>query len=205
MWVPHPLRPYLRPDYSIDCAAKGGYTNIQLDIRREYKIPPMPKGLRRFYGGGDLHFITCSCYQRKPFLGSASRRDLFLKIFEEVRQKYEFQVVGYVIMPEHIHLLIGEPDERSVAVAMQVLKQRVSRQCLARGRSRSPQDAAPPPFWYPRSYDFNVFSEKKIAEKLDYMHWNPVKRGLVASPEQWQWSSYRYYALGEDGAVKIEG
>lgn len=74
-----------------------------------------------------------------------SRRDLFLNILEEVRQKYEFQVVGYVIMPEHIHLLIGELDERSVAVAMQVLKQRVSRQCLARGRSCLPQDAAPPP------------------------------------------------------------
>jgi len=165
----------------------------------------MPKGLRRFYGGGDLHFITCSCYQRKPFLGSASRRDLFLKIFEEARQKYEFQVVGYVVMPEHIHLLIGEPDERSVAVAVQVLKQRVSRQCLARGRSRLPHDDAPPPFWYPRSYDFNVFSEKKIAEKLDYMHWNPVKRGLVASPEQWRWSSYRFYALGEQGPVRIGG
>jgi putative transposase len=167
----------------------------------------MPKGLRRWYGGGDLHYLTCSCYQRKPFLGSASRRDLFLKIFEEVRQKYEFQVIGYVVMPEHIHLLIGEPDERSVAVAVQVLKQRVSRQCLARGRSRLPQDDAPPPppFWYPRSYDFNVFSQKKVAEKLDYIHWNPVKRGLVASPEQWRWSSYRYYALGEDGPVKIDG
>jgi putative transposase len=55
----------------------------------------MPKGLRRWYGGGDLHYITCSCYRRQPFLGSASRRDLFLKIFEEVRQKYEFQVVCY--------------------------------------------------------------------------------------------------------------
>jgi putative transposase len=164
----------------------------------------MPKGLRRFYGGGDLHYITCSCYQRQPFLGSASRRDLFLKIFEEVRQKYEFHVVGYVVMPEHIHLLIGEPDERSVAVTMQVLKQRMARRSLARGRSRFPEDAAPPPFWYPRSYDFNVFSQKKVAEKLDYIHWNPVKRGLVDSPEKWRWSSYRYYALGEDGLVKIE-
>ena len=164
----------------------------------------MPKGLRRWYGGGDLHYITCSCYQRRPFLGSASRRDLFLKIFEEVRRKYEFQVVGYVVMPEHIHLLIGEPDEGSVAVTMQVLKQRVSRQSLARGRSRFSEDAAPPSFWYPRSYDFNVFSEKKVAEKLDYIHWNPVKRGLVASPEQWRWSSYRYYALGEKGPVKID-
>ena len=165
----------------------------------------MPKGLRRFYGGGDLHYITCSCYRRQPFLSSPSRRDLFLKIFEEVRQKYEFQVVGYVVMPEHIHLLVGEPDDGSIAVTMQVLKQRVSRQGLARGRSRFPKDAAPPPFWYPRSYDFNVFSEKKIAEKLNYIHWNPVKRGLVDSPEKWRWSSYRFYALGENGPVKIEG
>lgn len=126
-----------------------------------------------------------------------------MKIFEEVRQKYEFQVVGYVVMPEHIHLLISEPDERSTALVMQVLKQRVSQQCHARGRSCSAEDGDPPPFWYPRFYDFNVFSEKKIAEKLDYMHWNPVKRGLVASPEQWRWSSYRYYALGEEGPVRI--
>ena len=76
----------------------------------------MPKGLRRWYGGGDLHYITCSCYQRKAFLGSAARRDLFLKIFEQVRQKYEFQVVGYVVMPEHFHLLIGEPDDGNVVV-----------------------------------------------------------------------------------------
>jgi len=163
----------------------------------------MPKGLRRRYGGGDLHYITCSCYQSKPFLGSPSRRDLFLKIFEEVRQKYEFQVIGYVVMPEHFHLLIGEPDNGNVAVAMQVLKQRVSRQCIARGRSRPPKESLPPTFWLPRSYDFNVFTKKKLIEKLDYIHWNPVKRGLVASPEQWRWSSDRYYSLGEEGPVKI--
>jgi REP-associated tyrosine transposase len=122
----------------------------------------MPKGLRRFYGGGDLHFITSSCYQRRPLLGSASRRNLFLKIFEEVRQKYEFQVVGYVVMLEHIHLLIGEPDEKSVAVTMQVLKQRVARQGLARGRSRFPkEDADPPPFWYPHSYDSTCLARRK--------------------------------------------
>jgi putative transposase len=173
-------------------------------IETRYKIPAMPKGLRRWYGGGDLHFITCSCYQRKAFLGSASRRDLFLKIFDQVRQKYEFRVIGYVVMPEHFHLLIGEPDGGNVALAIQVLKQRVSRQCLARGRSRPPNDALPPAFWYPRSYDFNVFTKKKVIEKLDYMHWNPVKRRLVASPEQWRWSSDRYYSLGEEGPVKID-
>ncbi len=106
-------------------------------------------------------------------------------------------------MPEHFHLLIGEPDDGSVAV-MQVLKQRVSRQCRARGRSRPPDDALPPVFWHPRSYDFNVFTKKKLIEKLDYIHWNPVKRGLVASPDQWRWSSDRYYSLEEEGPVKIE-
>jgi putative transposase len=81
----------------------------------------MLKGLRRWYGGEDFHFVTCS-YQGKAFLGSTSRRDLFLRIFEQVRQKYEFPVVGYVVMPEHFQLLIGEPDDGNVAVAMQVLK-----------------------------------------------------------------------------------
>ena len=164
----------------------------------------MPKGLHRWYGGGDLHYITCSCYQRKAFLGSAARRDLFLRIFEQARQRYEFQVVGYVVMPEHFHLLIGEPDDGNVSLVMQVLKQRVARQCRASARLHSPGDAVPPSFWLPRSYDFNVFTEKKIIEKLDYIHWNPVKRGLVASPEQWRWSSARYYSLEEEGPVKIE-
>ena len=53
-------------------------------------------------------------------------------------------------------------------------------------------------------YDFNVFTKKKLVEKLDYIHWNPVKRGLVASSEQWRWSSDRYYSLGEEGPVKID-
>ena len=70
----------------------------------------MPGGLERFYGGHDLHFITCSCYRRRPLLGTAVRRDLFLQIMEQVRQRYRFSVAGYVVMPEHFHWLITEPD-----------------------------------------------------------------------------------------------
>ena len=75
----------------------------------------MPKGLRRFHASGDRHFITCSCYRRQQLLGSARRRNLFLKILEEVRQKYNFVVWGYVVMPEHFHLLISEPAKKNVA------------------------------------------------------------------------------------------
>jgi REP element-mobilizing transposase RayT len=67
------------------------------------------KHLERRYGGGQLHFITCSCYWRMPLLGTARARDCFLTILSEVRERYDFALLGYVVMPEHIHLLISEP------------------------------------------------------------------------------------------------
>lgn len=163
---------------------------------------------QRFYGNGDLHFITCSCYQRRPGLGTARRRDLFLKILESVRQKYQFVVVGYVVMPEHFHLLISEPQERTPSVVMQALKLSFARRVLGQMRRRGSAQAElfpaeKHPVWQARFYDFNVRSKRKRAEKLRYIHQNPVKRGLVASPELWRWSSYRAYALGEAGVVRI--
>jgi putative transposase len=77
-----------------------------------FTVREMPKGLKRYYGQDHLHFLTCSCYHRQPWLASASRRDLFLQILdlqilEETRQRYGFVVAGYVVMPEHIHLLMA--------------------------------------------------------------------------------------------------
>ncbi len=167
----------------------------------------MPKGLQRFHSSDDEHFITCSCYHHQPFLSSARRRDLFLKIFEEVRHKYQFIVWGYVVMPEHFHLLTTEPTKRNLAVAMQVLKQRVSRRSRRKTKTVDQipiwQTELPPAFWQKRYYDFNVFTQRKHAEKLIYMHNNPVKRGLVESPELWRWSSYRAYRFGEPGPVRL--
>ena len=157
----------------------------------------MPSGLHRTYGAHHLHFITCSCYHRLPFLSTPASRDCFLSILEPTRQRYRFVVVGYVVMPEHIHLLITEPDVGSPSTVMQVLKQRTARAFLP-----MKQAGAPRKFWQERFYDFNVFTTKKRVEKLRYMHRNPVKRGLVESPEQWRWSSYRFYLLGEPGAVR---
>jgi putative transposase len=145
----------------------------------------MPKGLRRFHHTGDWHFITCSCYRRQKFLDWVRRRDLFLDILEEVRAKYDFVVAGYVVMPEHFHLLIGEPRVAKLSRAMQVLKQRVSLGCR-REKMKLCDEAAAPAFWQRRYYDFNVFSRRKYIENLRYIHRNPVKRGLVASPELWR-------------------
>jgi REP element-mobilizing transposase RayT len=65
--------------------------------------------LRRFYGRRDLHFVTFSCYRRRPYLGTAGARNRFVRILDEVRQRHAFALLGYVVMPEHVHLLIGEP------------------------------------------------------------------------------------------------
>ncbi len=87
----------------------------------------MPKRLKRYYGAGHLHFITCSCYQRRALLGRARTRNLFVRLLGEVRDRYRFSLVGYVVMPDHIHLLMSEPAVGTPSVVMQVLKQRVSR------------------------------------------------------------------------------
>src|SRR6266849_5894327 len=84
----------------------------------------------------------------------------------------------------------------------------VARKCRARKREAKRQptlitNELPRAFWQVRFYDFNVGTKRKYVEKLDYIHYNPVKRGLVSSPELWRWSSFRSYWYGEDGPVKI--
>jgi putative transposase len=169
----------------------------------------MPSGLQRYYGAHDLHFITCSCYRRRPVLGTAPRRDLLLKLLEEVRRRHRFVVLGYVVMPEHFHLLISEPQDTTPSMVMQVLKQRFAHQLPRRSRIAecAGQDSlwveAAGEIWQRRFYDFNVWTERKRIEKLRYMHRTPVKRGLVGQPEHWAWSSFRTYAFGEPGPVRI--
>jgi REP-associated tyrosine transposase len=152
----------------------------------------MTQGLRRFQQAGNFHFLTFSCFCRRPYLRRAATRHLFEESLECIRRRYAFVVIGYVVMPEHVHLLVNEPKIGTLARAMQALKLSV-----ARKQKRTP-------FWQARYYDFNVWNPEKTTEKLDYMHRNPVKRGLVAHPEDWEWSSFRHYQRGCEGIVEIE-
>jgi putative transposase len=134
-----------------------------------------------------------------------------LEIFEQVRVRYGFVVLGYVLMPEHVHLLISEPDRGTPSTVMQVLKQRFARHVLGEWRRRGEsgqgtlrQEALEAGHvWQARYYDFIVRTETKKREKLRYIHRNPVRRGLVLEPEQWAWSSFRWYAHGELGPVLV--
>jgi putative transposase len=171
----------------------------------------MPKNLRRVTGRGDLHFITFCCYQRRALLGTVRARNLAVQILGEVRRKYGFALVGYVIMPQHVHLLIGETRGATPAKVVQVFKQRLSRRMRGKKRAGAGQlalrfsegEAELRRFWQRRYYDFNVYTRTKLKEKLEYMHANPVKEKLVAHPRQWPWSSWPYYATGE-GLLKMD-
>src|SRR5712691_8953314 len=102
----------------------------------------MPARLKRYYGQGQLHFVTFSCYRRLALLGTARARNMFVKELSRVRREYGFLLVGYVVMPNHVHLLMSEPKKGTPSTVMQFV-------------------AEVPQFWQPRFYDFNVYSRKK--------------------------------------------
>jgi REP-associated tyrosine transposase len=121
----------------------------------------MPGWLRGWNGdrrAGMFIFVTFSCFHRCAYLKDPAARDLFEDALARTSYRYQFDVFGYVVMPEHVHLLVGEPGKDLLAVGLQALKISVSKRAKER------------PFWQARYYDFNVFTWSKRVEKLDYMH-----------------------------------
>ena len=177
----------------------------------------MPAGLTRYYGNYDLHFITFSCYRRLPLLSTAGARDLFVQELARVRAEYRFKLVGYVIMLNHVHLLMSEPVKGTPSTVMQMLKQRVSRkmrscggapsavfECGSRAFRLNEEGQEGKAFWQERFYDFNVYRSGKVKEKLNYMHANPVIRGLVPHPKDWPWSSWSFYFQDGKGLLPMD-
>lgn len=154
----------------------------------------MPWGLKRFHQSGQTHFLTFSCFRRQPLFADALARQTFEQALERIRRSFRLCIYGYVVMPEHIHLLIGEPQGAMLSDALKSLKQGISRRLIGDAEH----------FWQKRYYDFNVRSYRQFVEKLRYIHRNPVERGLCERPEDWEWSSFRQYATGCKGRVEIE-
>ena len=114
----------------------------------------MPWGLKRYQQAGELHFVTFSCYRRLPLLASAQAKRWLEQALEQARRQYGFYVTGYVIMPEHVHLLVSEPERSTLARALQALKQSVARRLIGEREH----------FWQARYYDFNVWTARKRFE-----------------------------------------
>jgi putative transposase len=154
----------------------------------------MPWGLRRYHHTGQSHFVTFCCYHRDPLFTTDASRRIFENALERVRRNFRLRVYGYVVMPEHIHLLVSEPERNTLADALKSLKQGVARRLIG--------DADH--FWQKRYYDFNIRNHAQFLEKLHYIHWNPVKAGLCERPEDWKSSSFLHHATGCEGSIEIE-
>ena len=186
----------------------------------------MPRGLRRYHDTGHSHFVTFSCYQRRPNFNRNEIYDLFPECLERMRCRFEMSIYGYVVMPEHVHLLLSEPERGSLAEAIHYLKLSFSKRVKTVAQVTSPrlgQPMAEPgaqlrtwttkhnrnvehrdPFWQKQYHDRNVRDGREFTIKLRYLHRNPVKRGLVKEAAQWKWSSFRHYFFREVGVVEIE-
>ncbi len=154
----------------------------------------MPYGLKRFQKAEALHFITFSCFHRLPLLDAPGFKSTVEAVLEQTRARHQAMVYAYVLMPEHVHLLMNEPPLILVAQFLKTMKQITSRRL--RGQSEK--------FWQERYFDRNVHGEAARSEVIRYIHRNPVKRGLVPSPGDYRWSSFNHYATGVQGEVEIE-
>ena len=158
----------------------------------------MSRGLRRSQKSGQSHFVTFSCYRRQPNFASADVYDLFPLCLEDMRRRFAMRIYGYVVMPEHVHLLLSEPEHGTLADAMHYLKLsftkrlRSRRQSLAQVSVQKARTGAPATglFWQKRYYDRNVRDAEEFAIKLRYLHRNPVERGLVKEPGDWMWTVF---------------
>jgi putative transposase len=150
---------------------------------------------------------------------------------EQARKHYTFCVYAFVIMPDHVHLLMSEPERGLVANAIQSFKIASAKRALGGPRLAATQNfnnhalggphlaatrdsnlansaaakcGIATPLWQKRYFDRNVRDNREFDRKLRYTHWNPVMADLVEKPEDWKWSSYRHYLTGEWCGVEIE-
>jgi len=169
----------------------------------------MPR--RRAYDlSGHLHFVTFSCYGRRRLLGQQAASRIVVGNLSLLCRRYQAYCIGFVVMPEHVHAVLGFGSAGFLSVFMQEWK-RLSAVKLRRllERQGSPvlkylTDArGRVHMWQRKYYDFLLFTDRKVREKIQYLHNNPVSRGLTATPCEWPWSSARWYEQGKSVGVEM--
>jgi putative transposase len=165
----------------------------------------MPR-LKHYYGQNHVHYLTANTYRKARVFDSDRCKRKFVKTLHDIRTDPGFRIIGCVLMPEHPHPLIWPGSLANPSQTMQKLSERTAnfilrslpdslafpcrRKVLKRfAQPPAVRDHAHYRVWNRRGYDMNIWSEKKIHERLNYMHNNPARRGLVAQPGDWPWSS----------------
>lgn len=153
------------------------------------------------------HFVTVSCYRRRRLLDHDQAKRILLGVLNRQLSIQKATCVGFVVMPDHVHVIVWFPQTGQFSRFMQGWKRRSSYE-IHRWYQASPAQYlqstnSGDPFWQPKYYSFEIYSEAKLIEKLTYMHLNPVRAGLVEQAVDWTWSSARWYELGKSVGVPI--
>lgn len=167
---------------------------------------PVRKKKRRREVAGDPRFLTLSCERRLPLLGNPAIRDVFAASLAEARRRFGFELFAWVVMPEHVHLLLRPRDGERAEQILTFIKKSVAQRVIARWRTidakvlrEIERPDGRPRFWQKGGgFDRNVRDRAEFIKEVRYIHRNPVKRGLVEKPEDWKWSSARWW-LGPTG------
>ena len=160
----------------------------------------MPK-LKHFDNLGTVRFVTFGCFRQGRDLSDPRARELLIKHIDEARKKHGFKLLGYVIMPEHVHMVLLPPDGVKLGLVIREIKSKMAREYFALTMSEVQGTRA---FWQKRCYDHNCRSSETVWEKIEYCHNNPARRGLVQAPGEYKWSSYAWYQGQADVPLAID-
>ena len=152
------------------------------------------------------HFVTFSCHKRRQLLQPDRTKKIVMAALDEEIRRHEGCCIGFVIMPDHVHAMIWLPESQAISSFMDRWKERSSKRIQAYYKQHFAtywSKLEDNHVWQARYYDFNIESSSKVEEKLAYMHANPVRAGLAPRPEDWPYSSARYYSLSTSVGVKI--
>ena len=176
---------------------------------------PHQKNRKVYNTPGEAHELTFSCFRQRKFLSKDRTREYFIQAVRDARKTHGFHLWAYVIMPEHVHILVFPPQEKYDMSAIQKsIKQSVSRKALSYLRRKNPaglklletgQKKSPYSFWRAGGgYDRNVVKFQTAEYMVDYIHNNPIRRDLVGEPGDWKWSSFNEWQDEGSGPLSLD-
>ena len=171
---------------------------------------------KRYEGLGHGRYLTFSCFRNQCFLRSERACRWLVESIRCAKDKYPFDLWAWVLMPHHVYLLVRPPSDCEMGTILRAAKEPVSKRASAWVRKHAPKflprmlDIQPNGrrsirFWQPGGgYDRNIVSAQELREKIDYIHRNPVRAGLVSDPADWKWSSFAAWQYGRDEPLPID-
>lgn len=177
----------------------------QLMMTTHYFAMP---ALKHFEDSGTVRFITFSTYHHLQLLKTRSIRQIVALHLQLLRKDTGIRILGYVVMPDHVHIVLWPPDGLKLGIEIGRFKARSARDILVAlqtaGSHIPMRDSQSYAVWQRRCYDHNCRTPESVMEKIEYCHKNPVASRLVQHPGDWEFSSYRWYQGERNVPLEID-